>query len=222
MNEAEFRQWFEDHCRFFPGVAAWLARVPAPATSEGVLSAWAEILADCSLELAREATRRMASGVLETPLRAERHVYVVRDYCRSQAAQKQAPKRHFAPGGEEAFRCPMCQDQGTVLIVHPEVVEKLRRGEAIRYPYEVAVACSCPAGKAKSWLAPLKMHHLLIPPGKSGKQVLVEEGLLDPAWPKGGRRAPASGEQPAGGGKSLAQALNESPQPEPQDDLEVF
>ena len=177
------------------------------------------------LEDALAATRKMASGELEVPRRAEAHVYAVRDYCSRQAQQAQKPK-HFAPGGEETFRCPMCQDQGTALIVHPEVVAKLRRGEEIRYPYEVAVACSCPAGKAKSWLAPLKMHHLLIPPGKSGKQVLVEEGLLDPAWPKGACRAPAaSSEQPSG--KSLAQALKESlesqpPQPEPQDDLEVF
>ena len=191
MNAAEFQQWFENHCRFFPGVAAWLSRLPPPATAEGVLAAWQEVLAQYPLEAAREATRRMATGLLEVPLRAERHVYAVRDWCRSQQSQPARPKRHFAPGGEETFACPICEDYGTVLVVHPEVVAKLRRGEEIRFPYEVAVACRCPAGDR--WgreelgprrLARLKLHHLVVPPGKDARRVLVEEGLLEPHWPK--------------------------------------
>ncbi len=217
MTPDEFQQWFENHCRFFPGVAAWLGRLPPPATAEGVLAAWQEVLSPYPLDVAREATRRMATGLLEVPLRAERHVYAVRDWCRSQQPQAK-PKRHFAPGGEETFRCPTCEDYGAVLIVHPEVVTQLRRGEEIRFPYEVAVACRCPAGDR--WgreglgprrLARLKLNHLVVPPGKDARWALVQEGLLPPDWPK---PSPVSGNL-----QFASQATSEQPT---SDTEEVF
>lgn len=166
MNASEFTDWFSYHTSRFTGIAAWLAKFPAqgnPSTPgrADVLAAWAETLAGVSLAAAKESSRKLASGEVETPRSFDDHPRAVRRLAMSGDDRfagiggSHLRQRGEIIDGQVVYRCHHCQDFGEVTVWWPKLMRyaadceswppaEFPRGHA----YATLIPCSCDLGRS--------------------------------------------------------------------------
>lgn len=209
MTGDEFKDWIDYHGKLVSGFRKWYAGQDVE-----TVKVWIEGLASVTLQSAKQASKDMLSGEIESPAFG-RHLAVIRR--RAAAIERQAvlaerqstglDNRRESIDGQEVFRCPDCKDSGLVEIYHPVTVDlalrgKFDSGDMIR---SCACACSCEAGNGDA--LPVFEHlgeytcrsskhsgrtvGVCMIPFVIGERVAVEAGLLDgvEAWQSKGRVA---------------------------------
>lgn len=151
MNRQEFDRFLREHTRRFPALTDWFSEHPDSADS------WfADAFADLSLADCLEASRMVFNGEEERPTGWSDHPRVIRRVARQLAAWSAVPAAADESG---RFRCPVCQDSGTVSVANPKILSRIRRGEDIPRSRitSAAVACTCEAGRR--WAEPPAVRH---------------------------------------------------------------
>lgn len=163
MTKEEFARWLTLHRAAFPGLSAWLARIPdAIDAPEGepsrrdVLRIWFHVLEPCEYEDCKLATEAMAAGKIEEPRGWDRHKAAIRREAdrRDRERRRQAVPLPRRVDGEPAFACPQCRDDGSILVYHPETYARaMGEGLADTDPiYRAVTRCPCAAGERWSWM----------------------------------------------------------------------
>jgi len=165
MTQDDFDRWLTLHRAAFPGLSAWLAKIPddgkqgegEPSRRE-VLGIWFRVLRPCEYDDCKAATEAMAAGILEEPKGWDRHKVVIRREADRLAKQR---RRQAAPmpkliDGEPAVVCRDCQDSGVIHVYHPRtyrqaMTEGLNETDPI---YRAVTRCPCAAGERWNWLLP--------------------------------------------------------------------
>lgn len=127
---------------FFPDFAGWLAK----AKSRRFLEEAERVLQKSTTTAVEWACRRL----LEAPPRASRLPFEVARLAEEYDVRRNARRWQTIAEGQETVGCPQCRDSGFVDIVHPEVVETLRTGGTVVFPYQAVVLCTCPAGDRRA------------------------------------------------------------------------
>ncbi|QDU61264.1 hypothetical protein Pan216_21180 [Planctomycetes bacterium Pan216] len=111
MTNDEFKDWFERHCAFFPGIKTWLNKQEDD-HRQMIFRAWRELLVSFEFDTAREASKRLYGAEQTTPY--ERHAAVIRRLCSemSKGVDTPANRRHR----EGTYECKWCLDSGYVSI----------------------------------------------------------------------------------------------------------
>ncbi len=154
MTRDEFADWLRVHCACFTGLPLWLDKVThgqnAP-TREAILGQWYGILRDVDLADAQAASRRMHAGTIEEPKGFDRHPAAIRAACQTvRRLDPRAPR--YDAHGNRTYACLQCEDDGRVLILHPETVSAVEaKGFDAARPFCTAVVfCTCAVGDAMS------------------------------------------------------------------------
>lgn len=153
MVSAEFYDWLEHHKRFFPGVSAWLGKMPL-AENEGILSAWKRVLGSVSLSSAKEASEKLYEAETQ-PKSYERHAAEVK-----RLANDAKTRKDRATFGAGAVKCQHCKDSGHCCVyvgsteLFPQYVSKYGPEQGPRMT--ACIACSCEAGNRANPQAKLR------------------------------------------------------------------
>lgn len=176
MIAIDFKDWHTYHCSLFPAVDGWLTKFPETQRREGeptqqaVLGAWARVLADVDLKLAKQASDLLAKGQEEFLDRTyDCHPRTVRMIALKLAGSR---KKQMAIEGEEVYDCGACRDSGIVEVWVPKLLEwavdafdpddepppgtvlSWQRDPRLQdrpkgIPYSCVIACNCARGQSK-------------------------------------------------------------------------
>lgn len=145
MNRDEYTQWAKYHSGLFQGFQAWYAKMPDEA-----VEVWRDGLADVELRHAKAASKEMAIGEIDPPNGFGRHLPAIRKRARD-LAYSDRPVNSMIVGGQRAYRCPVCLDEGVVPIYHPRFIAALIDGlegpDAFRLVQTCNARCNCGAGR---------------------------------------------------------------------------
>ncbi len=171
----------------FTDIDHWLGQLPKEprherdTTQRDVLTAWQGVLTDVSLGDAKKALDIMAKGDEERPRTLSDYPATIRRVARrirntdARSTDKPQPKRIDQPDGgfEYAYRCGICEDQGTVVVWHPDAHTAARKEpkafiEENRGAYTCAVPCCCELGRSYLHLGPRLSSQMIVKPGVIG------------------------------------------------------
>jgi hypothetical protein len=185
MNATEFSQWFDFHSTRYP-VKKWMTDAGDFA---GFLEAWAEVLADVSLDSCLEATRLMYRGDEDAPHGYSNHPKAIRQIAKrlSQGERQDAEaKATHIVNGQITYACHTCQDTGFRFIVTPECMSRIDNadgdieGSRLSRGVHGVVACVCGSGDVHSRdrRSPITKRIIRGLPRFDAKQMLEH----DPSW----------------------------------------
>ncbi len=154
MNAAEFEQWLDHHATCYPSIRGFLAQ------EDGSKVAWAKVVCRCDLDYAKRVTDLMHAEDLATPNGFAKHpAFVMHEANRMKYEHEDRKPVRFT-GGPDVFDCPDCEDTGTRMIVHPDVMAAARRREfgAAAAINVASAGCTCRRGEIflRNWNANLK------------------------------------------------------------------
>lgn len=163
------------HGAAFTGLQAWLAKQP-PEQRDQTLDLWRSVLANVTLDAARDATELLFSGEVECPKFYDDHpravLRAIRE-SRKEAGGERYPDGKWVTGedGERvyAFHCHHCEDTGFVGIwlpgafrchkANPEAFKQFQDGhwvgETNEWCWHIStLRCTCKRGQAfaSAWL----------------------------------------------------------------------
>jgi len=125
-----------------PDYALWISRLPA-AVRANYLDDGEQLLADFTDTELREAAREVVRR--ESLPRMSQLIYVIERLVK-QSRARLAAARINAAAGTRTVKCRDCDDEGVIIIIHPETARSIRVGER-KSRYTCAVRCPCEAGK---------------------------------------------------------------------------
>ncbi len=159
MSPDEFSEWLEYHQAAFPGVADWMRKnTPKDATTEQRPAYhWRRALFDVDSLDAKRATDAMLSGYLEEPRGYSSHPKAIRRWCKTiGGGERREQNKPEYVDGERVYSCSLCEDRGTVPIMHPRTVGEAASGVEFGEIHWQTCVAACTCEKGEKWRHPLR------------------------------------------------------------------
>lgn len=111
MTNIDFDRWLKQHWTLYPGVQAWMDKLPR-AQLDGILEAWRAVLGSVSYEACIQASRQLYEAE-EQPRAFDRHAAEVKARARKIQWGASPPPATSSSG---LIRCRNCSDTGMTTI----------------------------------------------------------------------------------------------------------
>jgi hypothetical protein len=126
MTNEEFNEWLRHHTAAFPGMAAWLNKLPQ---KRDTLAAWEYALRAVDLDAAKRATDLMLSGEEAQPAGWGSYPAAIRAIAMRLCGERRQYSQPRTIDGQPTYECAHCQDEGWVMVYHRNALRWAHAGD---------------------------------------------------------------------------------------------